>query len=337
MLPCSESLELQQTVRRVADDLVARLAWAERQTDRWTNRDLADALVDAALTECLDRLAATGCWGESNRIPSGQLWEVAGSLLQTGAMQRQAREKPRGYAGDYDLLAKICVNWCCDHPLGRAFDRYFQRLAAPQAVRARTELIAAWIAQQCLRRFDQGRACRLVSVGSGPAMDVSNALAMLPNRDGCSVTLLDLDPEALDDAQRRLAPLVEPGAVVSRRENLFRLAQRRDPAELLGTPDFLVCSGLFDYLADAPAQALLSLFWQRLAPGGQLVVGNFAPHNPTRAYMEWIGNWYLLYRSPEQMRRLGLDAGIPSRRMTITAERTGVDLLLVAEKDEADN
>ena len=335
MSPSTDSSELHATVRRVAEDLVVQLGWAERQTDGWANRDLADALVDAAMTESLARLAATGCWGEANRIPSSQLWDVAGPLLQTGAMQLQAREKPRGYAGDYDLLAKICTHWCCDHPLGRAFDRYFQRLAAPQAVRARTELIAAWMAGQCLRRLEQGRHCSLVSVGCGPAWDVHAALAMLPDSSGCSAILLDLDPESLEFAQRRLEPLVKPGAIASLRENLFRLAQRPERAELLGAPDFLVCSGLFDYLADGPAEALLGLFWQRLAPGGWLVVGNFATHNPTRAYMEWIGNWYLLYRTTDQMHDLGLRAGIPENQMTITAERTGVNLLLVARKDEA--
>jgi SAM-dependent methyltransferase len=262
------------------------------------------------------------------------LWEIAGEWLEHGAMQRQAREKPRGYAGDYDLLAKICTHWFCDHPLGGAFDRFFQNLAAPQAVRARTELIAAWMAQQCLRRFDQGKECRLVSVGSGPALDVYGALAMIAHRDRCSAVLLDLDPESLDYAQRRLEPLMPSGSVVVLRENLFRLPQRPDRAELLGNPDFLVCSGLFDYLDAGPAEAMLGLFWRRLAPGGQLVVGNFAPHNPTRAYMEWIGNWYLLYRTPDQVRQLALAAGIPEDRMTITAERTGVDLLLVAEKEE---
>ena len=333
MLP-SDTPGLQTAVRLAAEDLVARLAWAERQTDHWTRLDLTDALVDAALNECLDRLIAIGCWGQSNRIPSSQLWEVAGPLLATGAMQLQAREKPRGYAGDYDLLAKICMQWCCDHPLGRAFDRFFQHLAAPQAVRARTELIAAWMAQQCLRRFDAGKECRLVSVGSGPALDVYGALAMLPDRSRCSVLLLDLDPEALEYAQRRLEPLMTPGSVVGRRENLFRLPQRSNRRELLGNPDFLVCSGLFDYLDDEPAAAMLGLFWDGLAQGGRLVVGNFAPHNPTRAYMEWIGNWYLLYRTRDQMRQLGIRAGIPEDRMKITAERTGVDLVLVAEKVE---
>ena len=100
----------------------------------------------------------------------------------------------------------------------------------------------------------------------------------------------------------------------------------------LGNPDFLVCSGFFDYLDDPPAAALLGLFWRQLAAGGLLVVGNFAAHNPSRAYMEWIGNWYLKYRTTKQMEGLAVQAGIPRACFRVGCERTGVDLFLVVTK-----
>jgi hypothetical protein len=69
-----------------------------------------------------------------------------------------------------------------------------------------------------------------------------------------------------------------------------------------------------------------------MQPGGMLLVGNFAPHHATRAYMEWFGNWYLLYRTAEQFEQLGLAAGIPAGQFHIGAERLGADLFLVARK-----
>ena len=47
-------------------------------------------------------------------------------------MQRHARLKPHSYAGDYEMLEKICSGRLCDHPLGRVFDRFFQGQAAPR-------------------------------------------------------------------------------------------------------------------------------------------------------------------------------------------------------------
>ena len=319
-------------VREAAEQLVADLRRAEELTADWSDKALSDALVDDCLSRCMAFLSATGYWGEANRLPSSELWRIAGAVLEVGWLQHRARFKPRGYAGDFEMLARICQETCCRDPLGRAFDRYFLRQAAPQAVRARTEQTAAALAAECLRR--PAEALRVVSVGSGPALEVAAALAMLPDqrRATVHVTLLDLDPDALEFARGRLHPLLPGESLRCERANLFRLPEMPRRAQLLGTPDFLVCAGLFDYLDDDAAAAMLALFWQRLAPGGLLLVGNFAPHNPTRAYMEWIGNWYLLYRMPEQMEQLAARAGIPPHRLTISSDRLGVDLFLVARK-----
>ncbi len=331
--------EIAPVVRGAAARLVEDLHRAEEWTGAWSDRELAAALVDAALSACLARLARTGLWGEANRLPSGELWKVAGSLLEVGWLQHAARFKPRGYAGDFELLARIANGVHCEHPLGRAFDAFFLSQAAPQAVRARGEQTGAAIAADRLAR--PAEAYHVVSVGAGPALDVRRALAVLPadRRSGMCVTLLDLDPEALDFARSQLEPLLPDGVGASlqcTRTNLFRLPQRADPGVALEEADFLVCSGFFDYLDDASAAAMLGWFWRRLAPGGKLLVGNFAPHNPTRAYMEWIGNWYLVYRTVDQMRALAARAGIPPQRVTVGCERLGVDLFLAATKPQGD-
>lgn len=324
--------ELLAAVRSAAETLVADLHHAEEATAGWSDAALADALVDDSLSRCMAALGATGCWGENNRIPSSELWRIAGPILEKGWLQHRARFKPLGYAGDFEMLARICRQECCPDPLGRAFDRYFLGQGAPQAVLARTEQTAAALAAECLRR--PPGPLHVVSVGSGPGLDVAAALAMLPQRRRAAVrvALLDIDPGALEFARGHVEPLLPGESLRCERVNLSRLPKTARRGQLLGAPDFLVCAGLFDYLDDDAATAMLTCFWEHLAPGGLLLVGNFAPHNPTRAYMEWIGNWYLLYRTPGQFERLAIQAGIPQERRTITSERLGVDLFLVARK-----
>jgi len=318
--------------RTAGERLVQDLEQARPLTADWANQKLSDALVETALSTCLHQLADAGCWGDANRLPSQELWRIAGPLLEAGALQHRARFKPRGYAGDYQMLHWIATDYCCDHPLGRVFDRYFQRQAAPQAVRSRTAQIAAALAAHCLQ--GEAAGCHVVSVGAGPASDIQQALALLSedHRRRLRVTLLDLDPEALEFARRQVQPLLAPGAVQCVRENLYRLPRRSQPEEILATADFLACPGLFDYLDDETAVEMLRLFWQRLGAGGLLLVGNFAPHNPTRAYMEWIGNWYLTYRTAQDLERLGIQAGIPREQFSIGSEALGVDLFLIARK-----
>lgn len=324
--------EINAVARSAAEVLLADLSRAEALTDTWQNEDLAQLLVDQALSECLNRLAATGCWGEANQLPSSVFWKTAGPVLEVGTLQLRARAKPLGYAGDHVILARMWENSSCDHPLGRLFDRYFLALAAPRAVRARFEHVASSLVARALNHA--GASYRVVSVGSGPAIDIQTALIALPKelRVGIEVTLLDLDPEALEYASRRILEFVSEKNLTCRRENVFRLASNASLASELDGTDLIICTGFFDYLRDDVAVEMLQFFWQRLAAGGQMLVGNFAPHNPTRAYMEWIGNWYLIYRTADELRDLAVQAGIPTDRFVIQTERTGADLFLVGEK-----
>jgi len=77
---------------------------------------------------------------------------------------------------------------------------------------------------------------------------------------------------------------------------------------------------------------MLRCLFEQLAPGGRLTVFQFAPHNPTRAYMEWFGNWYLLYRDAGQFERLIESAGLSAASVTFGAEPLGVDLYATVTK-----
>ncbi|HEV3022900.1 MAG TPA: class I SAM-dependent methyltransferase [Pirellulales bacterium] len=323
-------------VRAAAERLVADLVEAEQLTSQWKNEPLSFALVETALDGCLASLAATQLWGRDNQALSSEFWAIAGPRLECGPMQLRARTKPRGYAGDHELFAWICDGYETEHPLGRLFDRYFQQQAAVEAVRARTDQLAAAIATRVVREHRSEVPFKLVNVGAGPAIDVERALNLLgePRSRRLAVTLLDVDGEALAHARQRLTGLVHDDQLMLVRDNLYRLADKPNAAAPLAGADLVICAGFFDYLADEPAAALLQLFWQQLAPGGMLLVGNFAPHCPTRAYMEWIGNWYLIYRTAADLVALAERAGIPASCRSVGAERLGLDLFLCARSHE---
>lgn len=279
-------------------------------------------LLDRGLAE----LAATNLWGAVNREPSQIMWQAAGEILKHGWLQLRAREKPRGYAGDHEMLGAIYQNRVTDDALGVSFDQYFLRQAAPQAVRNRMELVRAEVVA--------GKFRKVVVVGSGAALEIASALkSMSPaGRESSEFWLLDLDPVAIELAEKNLQPFVAGTKLHCQAENLVRLPNRRRLLEQLPGSDLVVCTGFFDYLEDEVAASLLKTFWQLLRPGGQAWVFNFAPWNPTRAYMEWIGNWYLIYRTREDLVRLATNADINSHDFEITAEASGIDLLLRCKK-----
>jgi hypothetical protein len=50
--------------------------------------------------------------------------------------------------------------------------------------------------------------------------------------------------------------------------------------------------------------------------------------------MEWVGNWYLLYRTVDDLLRFAARAPIPPETRRVVAEETGCDLFLIAAKPE---
>lgn len=296
--------------RSIGDELKRSLQSVERQWQTGVASGMLAREINHALSTALSRLHDTGFWGPSNRLASNEFWQIAEPWLKYGELQVHARTKPRGYAGDFEMLEKICNRFCCEHPLGRVMDEYFQQQAAPQAVRDRTQLLTEELILHNKRK-KVGRY-RIVSVGSGPAREIRSAIdkASTHLRTKWNVTLLDLDQNALDFAMEAVTPSLEPHGLSCIRTNLSRLPRNAKLAAELAPADFLFSSGFFDYLEDPAARDMLAFFWRCLAPGGQFRVYNFAPANTSRAYMEWIGNWYLNYRNETDLRKLAVDSGI---------------------------
>lgn len=321
--------EVLQRVEGAGEQLLQALHQAELDSDRFARYEMGTREVSYAIDQCLARLSETGVWGPTNRLAAGKLWELAGDQLQHGALLNRARFKPRGYAGDHVMLRQICEDWRCDHPLGRLLDHYFQNHAAPKAVRNRTRIVAEAIVERVRAMND---IVSVTSVGSGPAIDLLWAAeSLLPEeRRRLRAEMLDLDPQALEESQQRLLPLLGRDKIVARRENLYRLPRLREAESIRS--ELIACTGFFDYLNDEDAAALLGYLWQQLAPSGRLLVFNFAPHNPSRALMEWMGLWYLVYRDEQAMRDLSAAAGIATECCEIKAEAEGVDLYIDATK-----
>lgn len=325
-----EEAKLSDKLRAAGRQLREKLRTIETSLETRPDLDEPYASVREAVEELLHVCRSTGLVGPANRSPSAEMWAEAGEVLGRGWMLERARHKPRGYAGDYELLGRMYENRHSDDPIGSLLDRYFQEDAAPVAVRNRMRLMRDWIVDHVRSR----RTLKVAMVGSAFGLDVRDALAQLSEheRASVSVTLLDLDPAAVEYARGQLADLLPPEQLTAASVNLFRMPARPQLAAPLAETDLLLCPGIFDYLDDVAAADMLRLFWDLLAPGGQMTVMQFAPHNPSRALMEWIGNWYLIYRDETQFQRVVSDSGIPHAAASYGAEPLGVDLYVTARK-----
>ena len=291
--------------------------------------DLSETRLWKAVHNVMDshlaQLADTGCWGRDNQRPSAAMWQEAAAWLRLGSLQLRAREKPAGYAGDFELLYRICTQDLRGTGVGRAMDHYFQQHAAPQAVRNRAEVIC----QEVVRRVRAPSvAVHVVSVGSGPAWELQRASQELSpaDRQRLHCTLIDIDPKALEFAGDRLRHWLPADHVQVVRTNLRRLPQLLPTGSLAPPADLLFCSGYADYLDDTQMIELLRAFQHSLTTTGEWLVFHFGKDNPSRAYMEWIGNWYIVYRTATDLQRLAGEADVPHGEVQV--EPAGVNLYL---------
>jgi extracellular factor (EF) 3-hydroxypalmitic acid methyl ester biosynthesis protein len=235
-------------------------------------------------------------------------------------MQGFARRKPHGYAGDFEIIDRIYCGHIAASPRYANWDRYFHAQQAPKAVRNRKSYFLDVVSsseRQCSKSD-----FRVLNLGSGPARDLYEYFDSHSDSRGVFVCV-EQDQKAIDYARQLCRDYLH--RIEFRRANIlrFRTNQRYD---------LVWSAGLFDYLNDKAFRMLLTRFFDCIEEGGELVIGNFAPDNPTRHYMELIGDWRLIYRSPDQLIALALQCGISSSAVEVRQEPEGVNLFLHVAK-----
>jgi hypothetical protein len=171
----------------------------------------------------------------------------------------------------------------------------------------------------------EARPGSILSAGSGPSLDLVEVLKT--DKSLKETEILDNDPNAVARSKVNLAA-VEHYLCRSFGFNV-RNVLRFKPNRTYG---FVWCSGLFDYLNDKTAVFLLKRFSEMLEPGGTLAFGNFGQENGSRSYMEIVGRWFLIYRSPLDLMRLAGAAGFLPRKTRVCTDATGLNNFLITTK-----
>lgn len=236
-----------------------------------------------------------------------------GNTFAPDTMQGFAFCKPHGYAGDYEIMDRIYRRYVAADPDLARWDEYWQSRPAAQAVRNRKTYFHDLLNTSLARN---GRFTVLkVAVGPGRSM-----YEWLERNPGANVTLecIEIDPEAISYATRLNRDHLD------RIEFVQRNAMRYQPTR---TFDLVWSAGLFDYFNDRLFVSMVRRLAPAIAPGGELVIGNFADSNPSQPYMELL-DWVLYHRSAEHLIDLAVDAGVATNRIRVGQEPSGVNLFL---------
>ena len=215
-------------------------------------------------------------------------------VLRQDPFTRHAFDKPRGYAGDAELIDYIygygdgIVLPACT-ARGRELYGAAMHTVPCQAVRNRKYALAKILDEVAAR----GPGARVTSIAAGHLREAATSRAC-QERQLAEFIALDQDERSLAVIDRdygHLGVKAVPGSVRG-------LLAGRLPLQDF---DLVYSTGLFDYLNERTAKALIKRMFEMLRPGGEIVVANFVRGVSGTGYMESCMDWHLLYRDGREM------------------------------------
>lgn len=253
-----------------------------------------------------------------------------------GDLANRSFNKPYGYAGDHKIIDDIYLNQPFTMGLDRLFDNYFQMSAISVAVRNRKEDFKTIVKQYVSKH--QSDNIRIMDIASGPCRDVRELFS--DDREGCfkntQYHCLDADQRAIDYAKQALNG---DSRVYFTQMNIVRLALSKDPRkEFSEAYDVIYSTGLFDYLDERITQRLIANLRKMLKPGGVLAISDVRDKfsNPSIYFMEWVGDWNLIYRPDDEFRAFFKLAGFSENELTYSFEQQGIMQYVIARNLSAE-
>lgn len=219
--------------------------------------------------------------------------------------------KPHGYAGDFHIIDRLYTKEVSSK--FPKWDRYTVSQASARAVRNRKDYFKKNVSQT----LKEGGS--LLNLASGPARDLYELYNENPQLE-IATTCVEMDEKAIMYAKILNKPHLDKITFI--KKNIFRFSTENKF-------DIIWSAGLFDYFDDKAFVMLIKRLKEWIKDDGEIIIGNFnEDHNPTRAYMEFFGDWYLNHRSEEQLYDLAKQAGYDGSKISIGREPENVNLFL---------
>jgi hypothetical protein len=250
---------------------------------------------------------------------------VLGDFIYGAPFAARAYRKPRGYAGDYEMMNHLYQNEAMGETLFyQCMHKYLIDEPAGEAVKNRANYLLKKLIEMI--QASKENTIHVASIASGPAMEVQMLLENLNQLAGKTVEFdfFDQDEESLKYAQKQILSkdkLLKSGF----KFNFINAAIKNIITDGLVEKKYhlIYSAGLFDYFSDPVAKMACEQLFRGLDKGGNLIVGNFNIDNPTTPIMEILLDWNLIYRSVEDLQKL---FGHISTEMSVEVEPLKINL-----------
>jgi len=284
--------------------------------------------VDSKVTTIDDIVRSADLSQEQHSVYRSYFQKHLLNLLLASPVNHRAYFKPEGYPGDYETIRLIHEDRFTGQTLfGRLMNSYTVGVSAAMVARKRTEYLADKI--RGIVEKSSKPTVEVLSIACGPALEIDLLMRQHPRvADRISLTLLDQEIHALRFAQDNLyahrityESRIAIELIHSGLEGFLRSG--KDEAHH-GKYDFVYAFGLFDYFDQNVARFVLRHLLSFVAPGGMVLISNVSMDGLRyRSYAEFGMEWYLVYRSREEMAAL-LDGASGEHQISVQDIEQGV-------------
>ncbi len=265
---------------------------------------------------------------ESNKIIFEYYRYRLGKFIFQSPFTMRSFSKPRGYAGDFEMMNIIYKSDSFANSLfGSCMERAVELHEEPSAVRNRVKFLS----EKIITTVREKNKVSILSVACGPAEEIKYVINNLDQEDldRVELFLLDQDEDALKFAQQNIRKcLLESDKKLTihlLKKNIKEIIVEGIAEEF----DLIYSAGLFDYFSDAVATRAAKSLFKSLSPGGSLVIGNFNTSSPNTFGMLALFDWYLILRSHEDLKRI---FNINGSQCSVESEPNNVNLFCVLKK-----
>ncbi|MCK4486691.1 MAG: methyltransferase domain-containing protein [Desulfobacterales bacterium] len=220
-------------------------------------------------------------------------------LLQSPFVKRSV-EKPLGYGGDHVTINMIYDNAYDGHTLlGKLLSKYTYSLDASRVVRLRKQCIKSIVLEK-MKEFDRTkRTMEIFSVGCGSAREIEEIMKANDGSFHAEISLLDFDERPLYYAEKRLSQQNKNG--ITKLNFLNKSIRALVKEKRKDNYDLIYSLGLADYFSNTTCKMLVRSLFNKLKQNGTLIIGQYSTGNSSRCYMEFVGEWYLIYRDTDEL------------------------------------
>lgn len=216
---------------------------------------------------------------------------ISGYLFQSPFTKR-CFDKPKGYAGDATLIDYI-------YRIGTLKEEYTEigKMIHDICIHSSCCESVRWRAQHLGEEINKlyeskGRKISAISIASGHLRELS----YVPNFESKIENFVGLDQDEDSNEMARSSYPYKNLYIFD--ESIKYVLSKKLPENSF---DLVYSTGLFDYLETKVAARMTSRMFDLVAPGGSMIIQNFAKGTPEQGYMEAFMDWYLIYRDEAEV------------------------------------